>query len=1124
MAIEYNFTLDMDRSKRDNNIAYARTGDVDSITINADLVFNGAAYTPTGTNAFFECITPNGHSVRVAAEKTGSSVSVEVPSAAFQAAGVINVAYFRFETGEASNPTYVESTEPFAIVVRGGIGDDIDAGDYIEEWRQLADQLEAIVAEVEQKAEQAEAAITEQKKEVDQLKAQAQVSIAQDAEDVSDAKDAAISNINGSQGAVDAAIDKLEQKTQEAVDAAQEALDGTLATDLQNAIDRTLKLDVDDMTVIADNTSLSSLVNVGSYCCKTAATAATIGDSPVDDSPFNMYVFSSSTSGQVMQLVVPIDLNSKPTAEWHVRFGTSSAMDPWSVIGGGADIAAGLGIDVTGDAKKTVALDTDSFYQHHEATDIIQGSTEVTGGGRIKELTVFGNTRQNLWMNPSGTVNGVTVTANEDGSITLSGTSTSNNTWIYTPVPIYSLRPGSTYTLSVMGGKNLPDNADFRVESREAGGSGSQQLAYVTNSTASATFTVPDTAAYFRFIFRIGNTETALSGTYRIMLNEGSEPEPWCTPGINGVDELSVVCAGKNLLAPLSESAPLDSMLAVDVDSQTFSVHGENTGAAKLLAFFTGSTALESAARTGRLRVVTNISQFDKIYFQINAANIDGSGDATVVRVGNSSFVDVFTISPTKKITSIFLGIAKASTVNRDGLWVAVVRDGDEVDGHPLYAEPSVTEIDLDGHTLNGLPDGTRDELRVDGTGAVTLVQRVGVATAPTAASGWTWSTDATGGRASFGLTSEGLTPKPDETSFLLCDKLPVRKTNGDASYAIVSNWLAYAKNPAITSTATAATVAGGATYLYPLATPQEVELPVVSMPSLASPSYTIFASSNVPAEIEAEVVKVDYLPPSDVYTKEEVDKKIEDAGMPDVVPVSQGGTGVTTAAAERNRLGLGNTTGALPVANGGTGAADAKAAQYNLLNSAPTEDNAAGDSSLFMFASATPSSTYGVLFKRTGLSVWYWIVSKIRSTFGFNSSNVLPVANGGTGSTSAKAAQNSLLNDMNVSSDALTDGSMLVGYNISPSASNGAVHKRSVLTVWNYIVGKIRSTFGFTSSNVLTTSNGGTGASNAASARTNLGVYSKSEVDGKVPKVVYGTGNIPGDAANGTIYIQYRS
>jgi hypothetical protein len=43
-------------------------------------------------------------------------------------------------------------------------------------------------------------------------------------------------------------------------------------------------------------------------------------------------------------------------------------------------------------------------------------------------------------------------------------------------------------------------------------------------------------------------------------------------------------------------------------------------------------------------------------------------------------------------------------------------------------------------------------------------------------------------------------------------------------------------------------------------------------------------------------------------------------------LPLANGGTGQTSAAAARNALGLGNTTGALPVANGGTGVTNANA------------------------------------------------------------------------------------------------------------------------------------------------------------------------------------------------------
>ena len=48
-------------------------------------------------------------------------------------------------------------------------------------------------------------------------------------------------------------------------------------------------------------------------------------------------------------------------------------------------------------------------------------------------------------------------------------------------------------------------------------------------------------------------------------------------------------------------------------------------------------------------------------------------------------------------------------------------------------------------------------------------------------------------------------------------------------------------------------------------------------------------------------------------------------------LPIANGGTGATTAAAARNALGLGNTTGALPIANGGTNASTAANARTNL-------------------------------------------------------------------------------------------------------------------------------------------------------------------------------------------------
>ena len=1118
MALEYNINLDMDKSDRSPEMVAARVGDHDSVKITASLTNKGAAYTPQGTNAYFECVTSAGTSVRIPATKSTSSVSVLIPMAALVAPGVITCAYFRFESGTTASPSYVESTQSFGIIVPDAIDDNIVPEDYIAEWRQLQAQLEQYVDQVEAAATQAKSDIAEQKEEVDDLKSQAQTAIAQDTVAVENAKTQAISDINATkaevadaakdvtaagdkaisqfktnsqqainsfntngtsaisqfntnangkldevddmiteaQGDVDAKISQLETATDQAVSAMEDALDGTTAGSLQNAINRTLKLDVADMTNIPNNASLSSYTNVGSYCCKTAAIAATISDCPIDDSPFNMYVFSSATSGQVMQLVVPIDLNGKPTAEWHVRFGTSSAMDKWSVVGGGADISAGLGIDVTGDAQKTVSLDTTAFYQHHEATDIIQGSTEVTGGGRIKKLTVYGNTRQNLWVNPSWTQNGVTVTRNDDGSLTVAGTNTAQST-VYIGVSCYALRDGATYTASI---DKKPVGFNLSADYYNKDGYVGTAFNIFPSKATKVKFTVDFGEATSLSFFVVVEPGTTVSGTYRVMLNEGSEAEPWCPPGLNSVDELSVVCAGKNLLPIRNDVRAVTNNGITFTPNPDGTVNVNGTSTANDNDYYMVGRAWSDRAK------YTLASEGGLVFSSNGRAKLygyDRDGSLVTSSMLNNSHV----LIPSEDMNSVVEMIVYLSYANGQGETNKDVYVQLELGSTATAYEPpniTTTPIDLQGHTLNSLPDGTCDELTIDATGAVTLTKRVGAKVLPSDAA--SWKKDASGAalRYSTGISPDAVRNYVPGT--VMSDALPPRVATDDAygsTCIIAALENAYASIGSGETAQTIASVCGGKTLLYALATPQEIDLPGITMPKLASPEYIVFATSSVPAEIEADVVKVDYLHPSDVYTKEEVDQKIEDVGsMPDIVPVSQGGTGVTTAAAERNRLGLGNTTGAVPVANGGTGATTNKAAMYNVTSGMAEGTSVPADDTTVVFAYSSPSSDNGGIYKRKLQYVWNYIVTKIRSVFGFDSSNVLDIEHGGTG-----------FNDF---------PAMLVNLGSTSTASPYQAAPRPGVT------------------GTLPVTRGGTGATSAADARTNIAAaYGISSVQGSL-------------------------
>ena len=136
----------------------------------------------------------------------------------------------------------------------------------------------------------------------------------------------------------------------------------------------------------------------------------------------------------------------------------------------------------------------------------------------------------NLWVNPpSATKNGVTVTANADGTLSISGTSTGETT--VSSANVYGLEPGKTYTASVDGYISQGNQLYFAV--RNYSGDSSLHLGSFGNpqNGLSKTFAVPSSSDYVSLMVYSAGAGESNPGTYRVMLNEGSEPIAWRPPG-----------------------------------------------------------------------------------------------------------------------------------------------------------------------------------------------------------------------------------------------------------------------------------------------------------------------------------------------------------------------------------------------------------------------------------------------------------------------------------------------------------------------------------------------------------------------------------------------------------------
>lgn len=155
------------------------------------------------------------------------------------------------------------------------------------------------------------------------------------------------------------------------------------------------------------------------------------------------------------------------------------------------------------------------------------------------------------------------------------------------------------------------------------------------------------------------------------------------------------------------------------------------------------------------------------------------------------------------------------------------------------------TPIDLQGHELRSLPDGTHDELTVDADGHVTLVQRVGAYTIDGTESITAGDNVGSYWRSSLSNALSGAPSKAWRDAQSLCTHAPYASGwNTDAlhQYTDVANIVITA---AVGSATALLAAYVGATVIYPLATPVTIPLGTVTLPELPAPDLAVWAATD---------------------------------------------------------------------------------------------------------------------------------------------------------------------------------------------------------------------------------------------------------------------------------------
>lgn len=381
---------------------------------------------------------------------------------------------------------------------------------------------------------------------------------------------------------------------------------------------------------------------------------------------------------------------------------------------------------------------------------VVASAGDAHPGALMRKVQVLGQTRQNLFPSfRSGSSFGIDYTANEDGSCTISGTSTAQFSRIDLG-QLYSLKPGTRYSIVTDG---LEDNETYPFVQFYKGGSVVQTS---VETSATKSFTSPESFDYAKALIN----------------GAGSS-------GKTNVGELSIVAAGKNIVsgellqASYSSSIPFIATPKTPVELP-FSTTDRIRGVAYMFQVVGGQTYTASCTVNPDFKTFVGWSLYrskdDATDFK---KRIEGSTTTTTTTTNTTTFTPSVSGVLVLGIFGSYAGVALTGTIP-EGFAMQLELGSTAT----VYELPHVTTTpqDLEGHELRSLPDGTCDTLVWNADGTRSIDERcIGITF--DGSEDWTYSSSYD----AFQLTKPNIPDVDFSVSNVFCDKYSVATGIGSA-------------------------------------------------------------------------------------------------------------------------------------------------------------------------------------------------------------------------------------------------------------------------------------------------------------------------------------------------------